>query len=124
MQREDPPLLCVRRGRPVQEHPTDERQRERGRHRQAQHEGDVVAQREPAGLREYLEDGDEADDRGDQHPIEDVQTVGVACVQAMGVDDAHRRIDREIRLSTAPRTAPAALATYRVGRAEVRSTAA
>src|SRR4051794_15143027 len=79
---------------PCRSTPTDERQRERRRHRKPEHEGDVVAQRQPAGLREYLEDGDEPDDRADQHPIEDVQTVGVACLEGMGVDDAHRRIDR------------------------------
>jgi hypothetical protein len=52
-----------------------------------------VAQRQPPGLREDLEDGDEADDRADQHAIEEVEAVRVPCCEWMGVDDAHGRID-------------------------------
>jgi hypothetical protein len=70
----------------------DERQDEAGAGGQRGDETRPLAQRQAAGVRADLEDRDEADDRRDEHQVEDVDAVRVARGQRVGVDDAHLRI--------------------------------
>ena len=70
------------------------------------------------------QNGKEADDRRDEHQIEDVEAVRVIRRHRAGVDYSHRRVDRVNPLQDMGTDAPAALATYNVGREEARSSAA
>ena len=123
-EREDAPALRHRQAEAAEPRPVDQGQHEGGYRRERESAHDTAAHRRKRRVDASLKDAEEADDRRDQHQVEDLHPVGIMLRQRVVSMSRTAGSVIAILSSTRATDTPAELATYRVGLLEARSRAA